>query len=145
MEFRRNVRQPPAPPGQIAFGNGSPVKIAEGGLSEEQLMMCHYEVPGYSLAWKRWGLFRVDHIREVDYNDQAFGKLVFPEKKKKMIRLLVEQQDIQGGSFDDHIKGKGRGVIFLLHGPPGVGKTFTAGNYLLACNSGQTLISRQRV
>jgi len=91
-------------------------------------MMCHYEVPGYSLAWKRWGLFRVGHVHPVDYNDQAFGNLVFPEHKKKLIRLLVEQRDIENGSFDDLIKGKGRSVIFLLHGPPGVGKTYTAGN-----------------
>jgi len=28
--------------------------------------------------------------------------------------------------FDDLIKGKGKGMVFLLHGPPGVGKTFTA-------------------
>jgi hypothetical protein len=28
----------------------------------------------------------------------------------------------------DLVPGKGRGQIFLLHGPPGVGKTFTAGN-----------------
>lgn len=29
--------------------------------------------------------------------------------------------------FDDLIKGKGKGMIFLLHGEPGVGKTLTAG------------------
>jgi len=110
-------------------------------------MMCHYEVPGYSLAWKRWGLFRVDHVHPVDYNDQAFGNLVFPEHKKKLIRLLVEQRDIENGSFDDLIKGKGRSVIFLLHGPPGVGKTYTAGNRFadpFAIEKILTIIPRQR-
>ena len=29
----------------------------------------------------------------------------------------------------DYIDGKGNGLIFLLHGGPGVGKTFTAGKF----------------
>lgn len=29
-------------------------------------------------------------------------------------------------SFDDVVAGKGRGIILLLCGPPGVGKTLTA-------------------
>ncbi|KAF7519891.1 hypothetical protein G7054_g12948 [Neopestalotiopsis clavispora] len=32
----------------------------------------------------------------------------------------------EGFDFDDLIEGKGKGLIVLLHGPPGVGKTFTA-------------------
>lgn len=31
--------------------------------------------------------------------------------------------------FDDLIEGKSKGLIFLLHGEPGVGKTLTAGMY----------------
>lgn len=31
--------------------------------------------------------------------------------------------------FADPIKGKGEGLIILLHGPPGTGKTLTAGIY----------------
>lgn len=30
-------------------------------------------------------------------------------------------------NYDDVIKGKGKRIIFLQHGPPGVGQTFTAG------------------
>jgi hypothetical protein len=33
----------------------------------------------------------------------------------------------------DFIKGKGHGLIFLLHGRPGVGKTCTAGDFCLRC------------
>jgi hypothetical protein len=29
----------------------------------------------------------------------------------------------------DYVDGKGNGLIFLLHGGPGVGKTFTAGKF----------------
>lgn len=33
----------------------------------------------------------------------------------------------------DFVKGKGEGLIFLLHGKPGVGKTYTAGCSRLFC------------
>lgn len=35
----------------------------------------------------------------------------------------------------DFVKGKGNGTTFLLHGRPGVGKTYTAGQFDLACLS----------
>ena len=33
------------------------------------------------------------------------------------------------GKRDDLIAGKGNGLIMLLHGGPGTGKTLTAGNF----------------
>lgn len=87
-----------------------------------------HEIPGFSLELKRWGIFLVDQIKEVPYNEKAFQNLVLSEKKKKLISSLVGQEDLEwGNEFDDLIKGKGKGFIFLLSGPPGVGKTYTAG------------------
>lgn len=45
-----------------------------------------------------------------------------------MIRSLVTAHQNEKLGFDDVIKGKGKGTIFLFHGAPGVGKTLTAGN-----------------
>jgi len=39
---------------------------------------------------------------------------------------FVESQVESQNSFDDVIQGKGKGIIMLLSGPPGVGKTLTA-------------------
>ncbi|KAF4240499.1 hypothetical protein CNMCM8980_001148 [Aspergillus fumigatiaffinis] len=54
--------------------------------------------------------------------------LAIPEDKKKVIKSLTESRvrATTEGKFDDIIEGKGQGVIILLHGPPGVGKTLTA-------------------
>ena len=76
---------------------------------------------------KVWGHFEVAKIQGVGFNDEAFSTLVLPEGKKDLILSLVQQQENNSDGFDDLIKGKGKGLIFLLHGPPGVGKTFTAG------------------
>ncbi|KAH8884180.1 P-loop containing nucleoside triphosphate hydrolase protein [Thozetella sp. PMI_491] len=122
------------------------------GLSEEEQMMCSHEIAGYSLAWKRWGMFAVSCITEVDFNTDAFSHLVFDEDKKRLIRSLVDQQEDPDARLDDYIKGKGKGLIFLLHGPPGVGKTFTAESIadhtrrpLLTISSGQMIGSTHLV
>ena len=99
-------------------------------LLDEDIMLCHHYLPGYSLELKAWGLFRVTNITEVAYNDNAFQGLVLPENQKKLISSLLRQQHHQqDDEFDDLIRGKGKGLIFLLHGPPGVGKTYTVGSY----------------
>jgi len=48
-----------------------------------------------------------------------------------MILSLVEVHQDERMQYDDVITGKGKGVIFLLHGEPGTGKTLTAGRHLV--------------
>ncbi|KAF2817426.1 P-loop containing nucleoside triphosphate hydrolase protein [Mytilinidion resinicola] len=63
---------------------------------------------------------------EIDYDTRAFKSLVLAEGQKRMILSLVKVHSQNELQFDDLIKGKGKGIIFLLHGEPGVGKTLTA-------------------
>lgn len=67
----------------------------------------------------------VDKFHLVTWNRDAFKRLVLEEKTKEMIHALV---DIQTATkkMDDIITGKGNGLIVLLHGSPGTGKTLTA-------------------
>lgn len=59
------------------------------------------------------------------WNDQAFNSLVADEDMKMLILALVTNQiDAKRGT--DVIDNKGNGLIMLLHGSPGTGKTFTA-------------------
>jgi signal recognition particle GTPase len=76
----------------------------------------------------RWCYFHVDQTREVDFNSRAFESLLLPQDQKDMIYSLVNIHSDQRVAFDDVIKGKGKGMVFLLHGVPGVGKTLTAGS-----------------
>jgi SpoVK/Ycf46/Vps4 family AAA+-type ATPase len=71
-------------------------------------------------------LFFVDFVKEIEWNDNAFDKLVLPDNTKDLLLSFVESQVENKDAFDDVIQGKGKGIIMLLSGPPGVGKTLTA-------------------
>lgn len=102
---------------------------ADGSLNlkTSELMICHHRIPGFSLQHKNWGIFDVDKIREVEYNNDAFKDLAMPQRKKDLMASLLKAHTNKALQIDDVIKGKGKGLVFLLHGPPGVGKTLTAG------------------
>ncbi|CAH0049045.1 unnamed protein product [Clonostachys solani] len=115
-------------------------------LSDVELMLCTSSVPGFSFTLRQWGIFDIDDIREIDFNLNVFEQLCIPEERKDLILSLVSQHDQGSTAFDDIIQGKGKGLIFLLHGPPGVGKTLTAESIadhtrrpLMAVSSGDLL------
>lgn len=89
----------------------------------DMLFACPGWIKGFSFVSKRWGEFSIEGLSPAVYNDKAFDQLVLKPKTKKMVRALVENSS---GTFQDIIYGKGGGIIFLLHGDPGVGKTLTA-------------------
>lgn len=97
------------------------------GMTDEELMICEDNIEGFSLNDMKWGRFKVDLIEEVHYNNNAFQALIFDQDDKDMILSLVKVHTEESTRCDDIIAGKGKGMIFLLHGEPGTGKTLTAG------------------
>ncbi|KAI5816128.1 hypothetical protein BZA77DRAFT_387834 [Pyronema omphalodes] len=100
-------------------------------MTVEQLLICPPTIPGFSLGDKIYLHFAVDNIRDIVFNKTAFDSLVLPEKKKSIVKALVEthtknKQGKKKPGIDDIIKGKGQGLVVVLHGRPGVGKTLTA-------------------
>jgi len=96
-------------------------------LTDEQRLLCSSIVRGFSFAEKLWLEFSVDQLSPIQWNEKCFDQLVLPKTQKHLVQALVsEHTQSSENAFDDVIKGKGRGLIFVLHGPPGVGKTLTA-------------------
>ena len=73
----------------------------------------------------------MDGFHEANHDTEVIETLVMPESTRNLIKNLSKRYTRQHGEDTawsaDFIKGKGRGMIFLLHGKPGVGKTYTAG------------------
>ncbi|KAH5758126.1 hypothetical protein HBI17_069400 [Parastagonospora nodorum] len=82
-------------------------------------------IPGFSLRRKLWTDLIVDKITDISWNKEAFKHLVADDKTKELVQALVADR-ISGDRNTDIIQGKGNGLIILLHGGPGTGKTFTA-------------------
>ncbi|EME77244.1 uncharacterized protein MYCFIDRAFT_146727 [Pseudocercospora fijiensis CIRAD86] len=76
----------------------------------------------------RIGAFSVTDVETFIWNDAAFDSLVMEDHLKHTLGTLVQAygRRIDDSGFDDFIKHKGRGLIGLLFGKPGLGKTFTA-------------------
>lgn len=106
--------------------NGANSKPKHRALSTEELLIAVPYVRGYAIKTKKWLWFYVDQVEEIKFAENAFSSLVLPTEQKSLIRAFVESQVKYKDDFDDVIAGKGRGMIMLLAGPPGVGKTLTS-------------------
>lgn len=100
--------------------NGEPI------ITDEEWCLFDSRVLGFSLSAKRWCFFELDRVTEFKYNLKAFRSLALPDEQKAMLSSLAKahSEDLH---FDDLVEGKGKGLVILLHGEPGVGKTLTAG------------------
>ncbi|KAJ3217905.1 hypothetical protein HDU67_007056 [Dinochytrium kinnereticum] len=120
--------------GESAFGKGP-----AGPPPNVETLLLFSDVPkslrsllwpslvGFSFTTKGWGHVLVESLEEIEFNDRAFDLLVLTPERKRLIKALVSF----GGKstqakFQDIVSGKAGGSVFLLHGPPGVGKTLTA-------------------
>ncbi|KAI1751862.1 hypothetical protein F4782DRAFT_170857 [Xylaria castorea] len=104
-------------------------------LSLEHIILLPPHVYGFVLRTRRWATFDIDRLEEIPPNDEGWNNLVIKKYIKDTVLALVKNHErprgsqamIQGAlSSVDLVQGKGRGLIILLHGEPGVGKTSTA-------------------
>ncbi|KAH9226020.1 hypothetical protein K456DRAFT_1904109 [Colletotrichum gloeosporioides 23] len=95
-------------------------------LQDHEVMLSNHRIQGFAFNQKIWGSFAISRAKPVIWNETAYDKLILEEQKKNMIRLLVKGHRVQDAAFDDFVLGKGKGLVGLLSGPPGVGKTLTA-------------------
>jgi hypothetical protein len=79
------------------------------------------------------------HLSEYQPRKEGFKQLVLPPGHAELIEALIKTRYLPGQDKSrretftaDVVRGKGKGLIILLHGAPGVGKTSTAGTVLLA-------------
>ncbi|KAK8058168.1 hypothetical protein PG994_008616 [Apiospora phragmitis] len=101
-------------------------------------------VPAYEFRSREWIWVDITKVEPIDKREETrtrgWKDLVIDDKYRRLLESLVnnhvspsEQRRTQSQIGDgrhtaqiDLIQGKGRGLIILLHGPPGTGKTSTA-------------------
>ena len=95
-------------------------------VPEEELILCAPTVFGYAFTEKAWVQMTVEGISPIVWDTEAYNKLVLPEDTKKLVKSLVQACRTDTKLIKDIISTKGSGVVFVLHGDPGTGKTLTA-------------------
>ncbi|KAI4193014.1 MAG: hypothetical protein LQ350_008504 [Teloschistes chrysophthalmus] len=120
--------------------HGSLLRIFSSGeeLTEEMMLLLPNKVYGFVLRSRRWHFLNIDNVRALERHSDGFENLVLPPGVARLVESLVKTHDPQtmptfsggGGCEQDHhvdlVRGKGKGLVILLHGAPGVGKTSTA-------------------
>ncbi|KAK0704490.1 hypothetical protein B0H67DRAFT_498311 [Lasiosphaeris hirsuta] len=111
------------------------IEASGTGFSDLEYLIMPSMACGFIMRSRKWG--NTDTEAEVgkkpmvaERRENAFDQLVLPPGHKDMVKSLITQHFRDKESADaesnDIVRGKGKGLIILLHGAPGVGKTSTA-------------------
>ena len=93
-------------------------------------ILCPPYVYGFSLEMKEWCKFFVDNLTAVEWRDNPMDALILEDSKRRLVKALVSTHRYPENARNE-AQAKGKGLIILLHGTPGSGKTLTAGKHLL--------------
>jgi SpoVK/Ycf46/Vps4 family AAA+-type ATPase len=92
---------------------------------EEEFGIFTNVVRGFVLNESCWAQLDTTLLTPLSGNEEMFEALQLPTVKKKALIAHIRSHSRKNLNFDV-IKGKGQGVIIMLYGQPGLGKTFTA-------------------
>lgn len=112
-------------------------------ITDDEYMIMSDRVYGFVLRSRKWAELDLAYLSKVNYGTDeptsgqglnnsvaartAFDDLVLPPGHREVILGLVAQHFREVENHEvDIFRGKGKGLILLLHGAPGVGKTSTA-------------------
>ncbi|KAI0411715.1 P-loop containing nucleoside triphosphate hydrolase protein [Xylaria grammica] len=111
-------------------GKGEPTKSERKedlrSLSDIERILAVPLVKGFDLNAKEWCEFNVDDIEEPGWSETPYENLVLPDGGKDLLFAFADHPRRSKEGFDDFVQHKGEGIIILLCGPPGVGKTLSA-------------------
>ncbi len=102
-------------------------------LDDDFKLLLTNRVFGFVLRSRKWYFFDIDCIRHIQRHGEGFNALILPEGVPRLVEGLVQahsphKQNAAPTSNEseqrehqvDIVRGKGKGLIILLHGVPGV-------------------------
>lgn len=101
-----------------------------GSLTAHQYFLFPRRIDGFTLKEKKWRGFDVQCFLPLKWSpndNSAMSRLILPHRDIEILKALSPKySDDDNPSWSaDFINGKGEGQVFLLHGSPGTGKTYT--------------------
>lgn len=102
-------------------------------LSDDFKLLLTNRVFGFVLRSRRWHFLDIDSVRPIQRHGEGFNALILPEGVPNLVEGLVQahspdkknaalasSESEQEEHQVDVVRGKGKGLIILLHGVPGV-------------------------
>ncbi|KAJ4407660.1 hypothetical protein N0V82_009862 [Gnomoniopsis sp. IMI 355080] len=105
---------------------------------DNPLVLCPESVLVHSLSDNQWYLVAMARLEPPVWAEKAWDRLIKPQQGEavstsidRIRRLAKAHQEAKKAAqlkedSKNNFRGKGKGLTFLLHGPPGVGKTMLA-------------------
>jgi hypothetical protein len=97
-------------------------------IEDEDRILLPPHVLGFVLRSRKWARFNIELIQPVKYTS-GFDALVLPDGHKETVRALVAthartpimpENSLYAENSIDLVRGKGEGLVILLHGAPGM-------------------------
>jgi hypothetical protein len=114
------------------YGN---IPTDSGALTEHQSFLFPSRVFGFHFRTRTWELIEVENLEPPQFQPDILNTLVMKSGRIDMLKALSKKYvRSHDNKYErrkefwsaDFIEGKGKSQIILLHGKPGVGKTYTA-------------------
>ncbi|KAI1338504.1 P-loop containing nucleoside triphosphate hydrolase protein [Xylariaceae sp. FL0016] len=94
-------------------------------LTDDQCLIATWWTRGLAIRDKNWFCLAVEAIEDINWMPGILDNLVMDRDEKELVTALLKNHP-ESQSFEDFVPGKGKGMVMLLCGPAGVGKTLTA-------------------
>ena len=106
-------------------------------LGEHDYMLLPGRVFGFVFRTRRWAQMRIQNLRRVSWEEKPMDSLQLTAGHCEILQALIQShldskairntiREDEQEEENDFVRGKGLGLIVLLHGAPGTGKTSTA-------------------
>lgn len=111
------------------------LQIDSDSFTDDDLILLPERICGFDLHRRRFALFDLKRLQSVDLQTEGWKDLKLLRGHKAMVQAQVQNHFAEKSYRERHrnqrsdidlVRGKGEGLIILLHGTPGVGKTSTA-------------------
>jgi AAA+ superfamily predicted ATPase len=127
--LENNLKEQIDSEGNIITKEGDSIILEKENIKDNEWMIIPY-IAVYNIDYKVWGLTHASNLSKINFRSDAFNKVVMEQEKKQLIKKVIEfgsNNNLKNQSqWDDIVEGKSGGLIFLLHGLPGLGKTLIA-------------------
>ena len=100
--------------------------MIDGRPEDPELKLLPPFVYGYTLTRKFCCRYHILNIHETKFDENAFDFLVLEDTQKLVLRALVMSNGMKR-EVDAETNEETKGLVVMLHGPTGTGKTLTAG------------------